>query len=299
MAAARRPSTIPTSAALAVFLVVAFAIGLAATFLAAPSAQPGPTPAAQGPGAVSYNVIGWISVALIVVIVGGLIVRRLFARSEGSIGRPLFSYLVVFLLAVLFLVAVRFVDPGAVGIDQLPPPGSSPPPPPPGGNGTGANNSTFLPLPLTPHLPGWVLYVAIAVAALIAVLVVPVVVARRAPVTEPIGGPATVRRTLAEALAALSDPSTATPRDVVIRLYGQLLVRVGPRLESLEAATPREIERTCVNEFGIRADHARGLTALFEEARYSTHPFTDREVEQARSALALALDDLDRAGHLA
>ncbi|HEY6238301.1 MAG TPA: DUF4129 domain-containing protein, partial [Thermoplasmata archaeon] len=280
-----------------VFLVAALSIGLAATFLAAPATAPGPTPAAHGPGAVSFSVVGWFSVGLLVVIIGALVARRLFARSGGPAGRPLVSFLVVFLVALAFLVAVRFVDPTAVGLEPTPDvPGSTQPGSDPGSNGTILNHTTFLPTPLSPHLPGWLLYIGLAVAVAVALFLVPLVVARRARAAEVAPAPSAVRRPLADALAALSVGEGADARAVVIRLYAELLDRVGPQLDSVEAATPREIERECVARFGIQAEHARALTRLFEEARYSTHPFTDREVGQARSSLSLALADIDRAG---
>jgi hypothetical protein len=292
-----RPTNFRPPRALAVFLVAALSIGLAATFLAAPAASPGPTPASQGPGVVSFSVVGWFSVGLLVLIVAALVVRRLLARSGGPVGRTLVSYLVTFLLALTFLVAVRFIDPGAVGLQPTPDvPGSTGSGSNPGPNGTALNNTTFLPIPLSPLLPGWLLYVGLAVAVAVALLLVPLVLARRARAAEVAPAPTAVRRTLADALAALSGSERADARGVVIRLYAELLDRVGPQLDSLEAATPREIERECVARFGIQEEHARALTRLFEEARYSSHPFTDQDVGRARSALSLALADIDRTG---
>ncbi|MCI4354404.1 MAG: DUF4129 domain-containing protein, partial [Thermoplasmata archaeon] len=114
----------------------------------------------------------------------------------------------------------------------------------------------------------------------------------RPPPPEPRDRTEPVRRSLEQALHALAQQNASDARGIIIGLYARLLEAVAPYLDELASATPREIERICIDRFGIASEHAHALTGLFEEARYSSHPFTDLQVERARTALAAALADL-------
>ncbi|MCI4345343.1 MAG: DUF4129 domain-containing protein [Thermoplasmata archaeon] len=60
-------------------------------------------------------------------------------------------------------------------------------------------------------------------------------------------------------------------RTTVVRAYAELLTLLAQRRERVVELTPREIEGVLVSRFHLDRMAAQELTALFEEARYSTH----------------------------
>ena len=285
------------SRSLLAFLVVALAVGVAATYLAAP--PPGAAPAASGElplsAPLTLQTLGWVLLGLLIVPFAFLALYRARVRSSFADHRVFLNLLLIAMLAIAFLVIARSISYGATpaGNNTGPPPNNLP-------NGTslppGSNLSPPIvgPTPLIPGVPGWLGYAGLI--AIIAVAVV-VVVYRMRPEPSPGGveeARSAVRARLHKALSELSQGGETDPRQVVIALYADLLERIGPNLEQLDAATPREIALESVTKLGIQRDHAGTLTGLFEEARYSTHPFTSERVAEARAALAGAIADLAR-----
>jgi hypothetical protein len=84
------------------------------------------------------------------------------------------------------------------------------------------------------------------------------------------------------------------PRGVIVRLYGEVLGRLGRMVGSVDPETPEEIRTLHLERLGIRPEAATVLTRLFEEARYSSHPLGAEASERARTAVRQALADLDR-----
>ncbi|MCI4363090.1 MAG: DUF4129 domain-containing protein [Thermoplasmata archaeon] len=108
------------------------------------------------------------------------------------------------------------------------------------------------------------------------------------------------RRAVGEAArkleAALGGEDTLLAREEVrariFELYGALLAAVAPALGELRARTPREVEWLSVRYLGLTPGTARNLTALFEEARYSSHAIRPEALPSARLALQELLRDL-------
>ena len=170
-------------------------------------------------------------------------------------------------------------------------------------NGTGppipVNNSS-VPIGFQPvnfsgyHVPGWLLLLAFAgTAGVLALLAVGVFAgSRRKPPGPGSAPPVPGREELDAALQALEGGSDDDPRVVIMRLYARLLRWVEPRLTGLDTMTAREVERACVERFGLRPQTARSLTAIFEEARYSTHALAPETVDRTRVVLNQALQEL-------
>ena len=287
---ARRPPLV-----LLAFLLVALCAGLAATFLAAPAGSGGATSSTGAPPTpISTSTLGWILTGVALVPLLGLVLNRLLSRNQATSYRPFVNFLIAVLLSVTFIAIVRTLPwhPATADSSGAPPPGST------GGPGTNLTNQTVGPSPLGTTWPGiptvW-LYVALAVVVLAVVLLATPRLLRReeGPAPEPDANGA-LRRSFRDALRGLEAGAAGDARRTVLILYGRLLERIAPRLDALEPATPREIEQACVERLGLGAAHARSLTRLFEEARYSSHPFTSTEVDVARAALSACLGDLDR-----
>ena len=293
---ATRRRTAPPRALL-VLLVVALVFGVAATFLAAPAAPPSNEGSNGAPGAVSGSTVGWASIGLFGLILGSLVARRIASGGGNWPLRTIAPLLAAFLVAIVFLIAIRAV----VHVAPLPPDanrtaqnGSQSPPGP-----VSPGNLTLGPGPIAPGVPGWVLYVILGAVAVVALAVLyPVLMTPKGTPEEEGDRRAPVRRSLEAALKALDEGAGADARAIIIALYARLLERIAPELEHYDSATPREIEHESVRRFGISASHARALTVLFEEARYSSHEFTPPQVDRARAALEQALADLDAAGRI-
>jgi uncharacterized protein DUF4129 len=283
VASPRRRTRPVVSPILAAVLVGSLIVGIAATYLAAPASQN----VAPGRGAVSESptIVIEFSEALLIVLVVGVVLYAIFAPRAIRIPGAQATILSVFLVSLVFLVIVRFLVPSnPIGV----PVNQTVGPPPPMANTT-LSNGTISPLPVA-GVPGWELYVGLGIAVVVTlVLLAPALSARRAPPEDEAVAKTAVRRSLESALAALADQNPTDARQIIIGLYARLLETVGPYVDSLDAATPREIELEAVRRFGIGPSPAAELTRLFEEARYSTHPFTDDQVARARRALESAL----------
>ena len=137
------------------------------------------------------------------------------------------------------------------------------------------------------HHATWPTWFAVGVAALVAVAAV--VASRRTTRprrAEAEASPNDVRRVVEETMSELSEP--VEPRQAVIAAYAHLLAglaRSGAGRRPAEA--PFEHVTRVLATLGVRPEPLRELTALFAEARFSTHDIT----EQHRAAALAALDD--------
>ena len=116
----------------------------------------------------------------------------------------------------------------------------------------------------------------------------------RAKETGPGGSTTGVRAALETSLVELELGSD--PRAAIVAAYARLLEafeRCG--VERTAAETPLEHLQRGLASVPIRPGPAQELTALFLEARFSTHPLGESERERALSAFRAARDDL--AGH--
>jgi hypothetical protein len=83
-------------------------------------------------------------------------------------------------------------------------------------------------------------------------------------------------------------------RERIIDLYSTLVSAVTPGLGELGGRTPREVEWLTATYRGARARTPHELTALFEEARNSTHRMPVEVLDRAGQALAHLAEDLER-----
>ena len=282
-AAAGRPSPL-----LAAALIGSILFGVAATYLAAPG-----TPVVGGRGAVSdsFMIVIYVSEGVFLAMLGIIVLMVVTARRGTTrIPRIPAMIMAIFLVGIGFLVAVHYASPGS-GFGLVPTNQTDNSTTLPPTNATDLNNTTgpIGPLPVA-GVPGWVIYLGLAIAVTVAIsLLAPALRSRVGAESEGPAGPSEVRRSLETALKALASENPTGAREIIIALYAQLLSTVGPYLENLETGTPREIAAVAVTRFGIAPGPAEELTRLFEEARYSHHPFTDAQVERARRALSDAL----------
>jgi hypothetical protein len=287
------PRALPrVSLLLGVILLVAIALGIAATFLSAP-VQPAPPTGPQDRTGSETALVTEGFLGLIVALIILLLIARASGGKSPGVSRYAVSVLMVLTVGVLFVVLLHYLGSGGDLGTASPQNSTGPPPGAPNGTLQPVNNSTGGLFGI-PVLPAWAGYAGLVAAALVAVLIaVPLAQARRAERMEAEGlRSVPLRRSFESALTALAPGASADPRAIVIALYAKLLESVAPYLEEVDAATPHEIELECVRRLHLQPANARALTGLFEEARYSSHPFSDAQVERARLALSAALSDL-------
>ncbi len=285
--------------ALAWVLVLAVCTGAAAAILSRPiGASLLPFTAPAFGGALLQEVL--LGTALAGLVGYLVLLARGWSNRVPVPGRVVVTFLVVVMLAIVFLVLASFAVPGL----QLPGGARFHPPP----SGTGGNSSANSTNPTAPPSGGvgsvpvaaslpYIL--AVAAALVIVVFVVPWLVdlvrsreLEAHDADDSVDDRKQVRTVVASALHRLSVTSAEDPRQVILALYAQLLEEASLRLGNLDSATPREIERATVAALRLRPETAHTLTAIFEEARYSSHRMYDSAVARARAALAQALTDL-------
>ncbi len=288
---------------LVVALLVALAAGAAASLLVgsfyAPSAPPYRASELLVPGwAVEAGIVGFL-----LFLVGGMVYRRLTSGASPIPGRVALTFLMVILVATLFILAFEFfsgasVSPGGTAQSPTNSTGT------PGGgvsNGTNLTHVGNLTAFSVPGLPSWLPFAVVAgVVLVVAAVALPGLRAyvedRRAsrlPRSTFAAEAAAVRTALCTAEAAL-DAGT-DPRAVIVRLYGDLLSRLGRVVGDVGPDTPEEIRTLHLLRLGLRPEAATELTRLFEEARYSSHPLGPDAADRARTSVRAALSDLDRA----
>lgn len=298
--ASRRPSPI-----LVVALLVALAAGAAASLLVGTAIAPSAPPSHASDLIVPPWVVIGVLLGLLIVLAAPFLYQRLTGGSTAVPGRVVVTILVVILVATLFLVAFQLLTGSSVspsGATQGPP-SSGNSSGPPGGSGANVTNLSRVGAPTSltiPGLPGWLPFALVAgFLLLVAVFAIPAVRAwvedrRLSRLSYPPapGERRELRVTLERAEESLE--RGGDPREVVLRLYGELLGRLGNVVGDLGPETPEEIRELHLVRLGIRAEPANELTRLFEEARYSSHPLGDEAAGRARSAVRSALVDLDR-----
>ncbi|MEV0534029.1 DUF4129 domain-containing protein [Kitasatospora sp. NPDC050463] len=177
----------------------------------------------------------------------------------------------------------------------------------------------FTPLPTSPP-PVWpdrvpadsslstvivVVFGGLAIALVVAAVVAAVLLLRRLRIIRrrpPASLPAAPARG-EDALAAAVDTGRralggADARAAVIACYAAMEASLAASGLSRRAPeSPTELLERAVTDDRVDPVHARALTVLFREARYSTHPMDETHVRRAQSALdALAERLADRAG---
>jgi hypothetical protein len=284
-----------------IVVLAAVLLGVGAALLSGAPPTPNAVPSSSGTF-VTYNdliVFAWLVIGGVVVWVVYRLVQRIRDPSGAAMMNRFASVcLMAAMICVGFLVVVRlFVHGSSSGGGGRPVAqnNSSVGPGPPAG-GTAPGNFTAGPI----SIPGWEAYIGLVVVAVVlAAVAIPVgayLVARRKEGVEEASGPTPLERSRAEiasTLAALEADPNADPRALVEALYGRLLASLGEQVGRMEAQTPREIERSAVHTLGLPRPAARELTALFEEARYSPHTISSKEVDRARAALRRILDQID------
>lgn len=282
-------------------VTLALAVGAAASLIAGAARAP----AFQAPPSVDlFLTPGQLSVVILLVLLVliGLILWLFFGVQRAPVpGRIAVALVAIVLAAVLIAEFLRLFFSAGAGSGAVTSTNHS------GGNGTGGGTNGTGPGNamnpggplgfLTLHLPPWLLFVAVAIGALVVSAVAVPYLSRRAGVAETRRAPGPVN--MAEIEAALTSAVRELdqgndPRQVVIRLYSTLLARIGPMVGGVDEHTPEEIRARHLVRLGIRTEAATTLTRLFEEARYSSHPLGPPEADQARQAIADARDDLDR-----
>lgn len=291
-------------AGLVFFLLLAIGFGVLAALLASPlpsGPSAGTTGAgpALGSGLVLFQLSAYLALGLVATYFGVEVYRRV---RDGRIPVPwlyTLTVVIVLLLGVLFVGLFHLLSGGggaAPGNATGPSRNSS------GSNGgptdfNSSLNSSRLPIgggipgPLASlaHVPwadvGIALLVGLA-AVLVYLLYAP------APPPEPSDGAAEeearrarLRGELRAALDALADDPAADPREAIRALYHRWLLAIGPRLGETRPRTPRELSADVGAALGLPPGPVELLTALFEEARYSTHPMTAEDSRRARRAL--------------
>jgi hypothetical protein len=281
--------------AIGIFLLVAVLLGVAAALLTGAPPTPKIPPSQNGTFVTwsDLQIFGYAVIGLIVLwVVYRVVLRVRDPSATGGLGRLGVSFVVAFALCLLFLVVAHLIAHPAGGGAAAPSPLQNMTGPPPMQNTTPGSPSNVT-IGST-QFPGWTLYVGIlVVGAFLAIVAVPAVYALlRRPPPAPDRAAVGAREAIASTIARLESDPAADPRELIIALYGQLLHRVGPRIDDLDSRTAREVERAAVTQLRLPAAAARDLTALFEEARYSPHAMGPRDSARARAALERILDSL-------
>jgi hypothetical protein len=294
MAGRVRPGRPPVL--LVTFIVGAVAFGAAAVLLSAPLPPP-PAGSTGSGGMLTLTEAGTLAEVVLVALIAVPLVMFLFNRSSGTmamLSRPVSVALLVILLLTAFVFFSHYIGGGTSPGQAVPPGNNSSGGLPPGGGNTTTNESNVTRLPFGVSVPPWALYLAVAAIGLVgAVLVVPWVLNRQEPPTSARRRDAELRADLTAAIAALSETSEGTPRERIIQVYARWLKRLVRGSGDLSILTAREIESMCVERLGVTPTTAHELTALFEEARYSTHPMGEDAVARAQAALNAALAEFD------
>ena len=301
MATSGRPSAV-----LVLILLIAIALGAAASLLIGAATSHGATPGV----ATLVTIPNWLLADTLlgagVAAIGALLYYRFSGTTLPIPGRMVVFGLVLFLLAILFIAAYHTLvvggpaQTGGVSGGKGNTTGNS--------TGGGATNSTKNGTLVhgsggilwSPSLPSWLPFVII-VGIVLVVVAVAVPQVRR--ILEDRGSSGAPRRPPPRSLMAVKGALEQAEQDlarggdartVILALYGAVLERLTTMVGSVDVETPEEIRLNHLLRLGIRARAAEELTRLFEEARYSSHPLDDTAAETARRAVRAALDDLSR-----
>jgi hypothetical protein len=266
---------------------LAVGFGLVATWLHSPS-RSGPiyffdsTPVT----AVFLTLLAYVALGAF----AGYFLYRLYLRiAQPTMAVPqrlVVGFVVAFLLAAAFAtlgpwvahsLATGSMNSSAPDSAASPGAGTSPPP----SNSNAIYNSPGGPPAHAPSSPWTRLVTGLAIAGGIALAILAgwTVVRRRG---------AARHRSAPQLRVSAREPEDsvglfegAADRRSILLAYAALLRLLSDRRERTEELTPREIEQTLLTQFRLDRGAARELTALFEEARYSTHPLAPSEAARA------------------
>lgn len=191
--------------------------------------------------------------------------------------KPLLAPLVATLLLLLFSALVLGPCLEKDRTEPFPPRGA--------GGPTSTAPVTGAPAHTTHDHPDWSVVTGLVLGAAGLALAAMTVRSRRRSPVEP-DGPALdaeIARSLADLDGLASDPDH---RRVVIRTYARMELALGRTgVERQPSETPQEYLRRAMADLGVGSGSAGELTALFEQARFSTHPVD--AAMRARAAQAL------------
>ena len=148
----------------------------------------------------------------------------------------------------------------------------------------------------TLHLPLWPIFYALLIIAIVAAVVVSIWWSTRlrlpaAPLVIEDASTEELRAAVAEGRAALAEIDDA--RAAIIACYVAMERRLADRGTARGAAdTPDELLARAVASGAVRGGAAGRLTALFYEARFSTHPLGAGQRDAASAALDELADEL-------
>ena len=93
-------------------------------------------------------------------------------------------------------------------------------------------------------------------------------------------------RAVKEAIQIVQEADHGGPRERILLCYNRMIRAVSEMGASITVdQTARELERTIKRTFLLNGDGIGTLTNLFEEARYSLHPMTEADSQEAYSSL--------------
>ncbi|TMI40258.1 DUF4129 domain-containing protein [Candidatus Bathyarchaeota archaeon] len=93
-------------------------------------------------------------------------------------------------------------------------------------------------------------------------------------------------RAVKDAIQIVQESDHGGPRERILLCYNSMIRAVSEMGASITVdQTARELERTIKRTFMINGDGIRTLTNLFEEARYSLHPMTEEDSQEAHASL--------------
>jgi hypothetical protein len=96
-----------------------------------------------------------------------------------------------------------------------------------------------------------------------------------------------------QALAALAEPAL-DPRAAIVRCYAAMeaVLATVPGAAPRAADSPSEVLHRALAAQAVRSPDAWRLVELFDKARFSRHPITERDRQDAAESLRVILDEL-------
>lgn len=250
-----------------------------------------PLPPAPGPGAPEPNFWGLLLSSIVTSIVGGaflvlLIVAMIYAlltrkrRQLKFVARPMrwwetVGLIVAFAVLALLLYAWPRMAQGAAKQTASQ-----------NGQGNATVNVTGV-----PTVVGIPLGVFLILALILAIVVITVLMDLNVRLRHMVPPSALLSRRQAAAAAVQATISElqlgGDVRTSILACYQRFCVLLGARgIARQEPLTPGELETLAVNELALAPSSVGSLTALFQEARYSTHPLGEADRDRAVESLA-------------
>lgn len=225
---------------------------------------------------------------------GAMIYRRL--TNPGVSGYGLLLMVILAGILLLALLHLGTAGPGSVTIGVGPTNGNnstnqSTNNSSHGGGGGGGGGTPGAIAPINIEIPSWALWlVGVVVCGGVLLFGIPAVASRlldRTPRVGLGGGALPDKGELADVVGQAADALErgADPRETIVRLYLQLLLRLSLVAGTMASETPEEIRLNHLVPLGVPAPVAAAMTRIFEEARYSTHPIGPSSVAAAQEAM--------------